>query len=486
MKLEELLDKKEQMQIEIIRTLVLNGGSASINELREHVKLSKSAFDQYIEDIALIGAMMKKKVDIQKNEFQAILVLDDTMSLEKITLFLVQQSLKFRILCYLLEHQQVSSVRLATVFNISESSVFRKFKELNRLLKEFSLKIKNGQLDGEELQIRYFYYSLFQFLPESQRPTYIQETPEKRPLILGLERVLKTTISSEASIKIASWLGITRKRLLSDKKKFSILKEKKTLYQKDRLYQAIDSVISLYLSRTAADITSYETMLFYSFLVSFAVLEEETFYQYDLTRSKKLPTAILDTYIRETMLWHYRPRCLKIKEEKAVGYQLAQINNELYFFQGHITIYDQPHLLTQQQRMLGDSLSQLLDLLKKTTIEQLPEKQLTETMLDHLMSQYANILMMIDFYIEKKVSVGIDLHTLPICRVAFQQFLIRELKGISGVEIEEIQPEKTYDLIITFNHERSGQNYYYLSEFASSFDILRLKQKIEGEIKAKN
>ena len=58
------------------------------------------------------------------------------------------------------------------------------------------------------------------------------------------------------------------------------------------------------------------------------------------------------------------------------------------------------------------------------------------------MSQYANILMMIDFYIEKSVVIGIDLQSLPIYRVAFQQFLIRELKGISGIVIEEVQPEK--------------------------------------------
>lgn len=68
----------------------------------------------------------------------------------------------------------------------------------------------------------------------------------------------------------------------------------------------------------------------------FSIVDEEIFYQYDLTRSKKLPTAVLDTYIRETMLWHYRPRRLKIKEEKAVGYQISQINNEWFFFVGRL------------------------------------------------------------------------------------------------------------------------------------------------------
>ncbi|EMF0383923.1 helix-turn-helix domain-containing protein [Enterococcus hirae] len=486
MKIEQLLEKKEQLQVLILRDMVLHGGTVGTNQLREQVNLSKTSFDQYIAEIPMIGMMMGKKVAIKRNEFQVTLELAEDVSLEKIILFLVQQSLKFNLLVYLLEHHQASIVRLATAFNISESSVFRKIKELNQLLQEFSLQIKNGQFYGEELQVRYFYYVLFQFISESQRPLFLQQTPDKAPLILGLERALETTFSQESASKIACWLGITRKRLLSEKTTFATLKEKKILYQKDRLYQALDPVISLYLSRTAAEISGYEPLMFYSFFVSFAVLSEEHFYQYDLTRSKKLPTAVLDTYIRETMLWHYRPRKLKIKEEKAVGYQLAQIDNEFYFFRGVMMIYEPEHLLQQQKKMLGRSLSQLLERLKETTLTQLPAKQGEEAALSYLMIQYANILMMIDFYIAKSVTIGIDIETLPIYRVAFQQFLLRELKGISGIEIENRRPGKKYDLVITFNQEDLHQNYYYLSEFASSYDIARLKQKIEEEKKAKN
>ncbi|EMF0513951.1 helix-turn-helix domain-containing protein [Enterococcus hirae] len=486
MKIEQLLEKKEQLQVLILREMVLHGGTVGTNQLREQVNLSKTSFDQYIAEIPMISMMMGKKVAIKRNEFQVTLELAEDVSLEKIILFLVQQSLKFNLLVYLLEHHQASIVRLATAFNISESSVFRKIKELNQLLQEFSLQIKNGQLYGEELQVRYFYYVLFQFISESQRPLFLQQTPDKAPLILGLERALETTFSQESASKIACWLGITRKRLLSEKTTFATLKEKKILYQKDRLYQALDPVISLYLSRTAAEISGYEPLMFYSFFVSFAVLSEEHFYQYDLTRSKKLPTAVLDTYIRETMLWHYRPRKLKIKEEKAVGYQLAQIDNEFYFFRGVMMIYEPEHLLQQQKKMLGRSLSQLLERLKETTLTQLPAKQGEEAALSYLMIQYANILMMIDFYIAKSVTIGIDIETLPIYRVAFQQFLLRELKGISGIEIENRRPGKKYDLVITFNQEDPHQNYYYLSEFASSYDIARLKQKIEEEKKAKN
>lgn len=61
MRIEELLEKKEQLQVTILRQLVLRGGQASLNELRHEVDLSKSSFDSYLEEIELIGLSMQKK-----------------------------------------------------------------------------------------------------------------------------------------------------------------------------------------------------------------------------------------------------------------------------------------------------------------------------------------------------------------------------------------------------------------------------------------
>ena len=87
MKIEQLLEKKEQLQLLLLRELVLQGGKASSSELREKVNLSKSAFDQYLEDIEWIGSMMRKKVEVNRAGFQVILELGDDTSLEQICLF---------------------------------------------------------------------------------------------------------------------------------------------------------------------------------------------------------------------------------------------------------------------------------------------------------------------------------------------------------------------------------------------------------------
>lgn len=54
----------------------------------------------------------------------------------------VKESLKFQLLDYLYRNKEFSIVQLTTKFMISESSLFRKIKELNQLLAVFDLQIK--------------------------------------------------------------------------------------------------------------------------------------------------------------------------------------------------------------------------------------------------------------------------------------------------------------------------------------------------------
>ena len=75
----------------------------------------------------------------------------------------VKESLKFQLLDYLYRNKEFSIVQLTTKFMISESSLFRKIKELNQLLAAFDLQIKMDNW-GEELQIRYFYFQLYWYI----------------------------------------------------------------------------------------------------------------------------------------------------------------------------------------------------------------------------------------------------------------------------------------------------------------------------------
>ena len=75
-------------------------------------------------------------------------------------------------------------------------------------------------------------------------------------------------------------------------------------------------------------------------------------------------------------------------------------------------------------------------------MQQLPRKRAEDSELSYLMIQYANVLLMIDFYIAKPVVIGIDLESLPIYRIAFQQYLIRELRESAVLRLEVMKKVK--------------------------------------------
>lgn len=489
MKIEQLLEKREQIQLEILKQLILNNGRLSITRLCNHVELARPSFNQYISELNEQAKSLEKNLRVFIEGEELVLEMAADLNLFEIISTFLQDSLKFQLLEFLLVHRKFSIVQLANQFATSESSIFRKIKELNASLKEFDLQIKNGRFQGEELQVRYFYYQLYSFFADRQLPDYLKIATETEGFIRALERVIQTKVTKAGKKKIACWLGITKKRLLAEKTKYSRTKIIYMSFKDDPLYKKAAHLITFYFSRTSVETNQYEPLMFYSFLVSFSVLNEETFYHYDLTRSKKLPPALLDVYIRETMLLHYRPRRLSIEEEKSVGYQLALIDNKLYFYQGKIEFYDRQQLLEQQKKLLSPTLYVLAKELQHIGLRQLGEVYAPEnTLHDYLLINYMSILAMIDFYIAKTVSVGIDLRSLPVYRIPFQQFLLTELQGISGVHVEIYQEERSYDLIIRAANsaEETDEKMYYLSEFETEYDVRELRKIIEKMKKEKN
>ena len=55
MRMEQLLDKNQQVQLSILHHLVLSGGRLSANALAEAIHLSKSSLDQYSQELSYLG-----------------------------------------------------------------------------------------------------------------------------------------------------------------------------------------------------------------------------------------------------------------------------------------------------------------------------------------------------------------------------------------------------------------------------------------------
>lgn len=193
MKIEALLEKKEYTQVTILRQLILQGGSLTAAELRRFSGVSVAAFEQYVKELEELDC----GVTFVREHRMIRLTLAAEVNLEQIIASMLTNSLKYQILEYLLINQEFAIWQLVNEFATSESSIFRKIKELNQLLAEFGIQIKNGQWQGEELQVRYFYYQLYQFFPENQKPALFNQKSETI-FLQGFEGILETKLTELA------------------------------------------------------------------------------------------------------------------------------------------------------------------------------------------------------------------------------------------------------------------------------------------------
>ncbi|MEY8457858.1 helix-turn-helix domain-containing protein [Lactococcus ileimucosae] len=475
MNIEALLEKKEQVQVEILRQLVLKNEKITAQELSDWVGLSRPSIESYLEDIAYLGQMMGSPMKVLRQDHKVILEMEESQNLDEIISFLIQDSIKYRLLLLFLEQKNYMIIDLTEELLISESTLFRKIKELNKLLAEFEIQVKNNKLVGEESQIRYFYYLLFDSINPKFRPDMLQVTKLQSDFVTQLEETLKLSFSKSSQDKIYHWLAIAEKRrLISDIQVTKSLKTK-VIYQDDHLYQLLDSIFyqKIY-DRYAKD--KCETIFFYSFLLSFFILDKESYYRFDIFRSKKLPTVLLNISLRERMLKHYRPNRLGFEEEKAISYQLAQVNNKFSFFQGSLFTRSQEALMLRKQNWVDKSFQELLDDLEHIALNYIPKEQ----DLPELIFGYSNALMLLELLSSQKLIVAYDLSDTPAYQIPLEQFLKIRLRAVEKIKLEHYHEGQSYDLLISSKRNDSRKFVYVLSEFSGDHDIERLITHIEA------
>ena len=154
MKLDDLLDKKEALQVEIVRQFLFHDGKINKQKLAKKVNLTQNALKEYLMEITLLCQPLGAYFEIKQVDKEWQLDFSSDINLDKIIMTYLRHSLAFQILEFVFKNKKFSTFQLTQEFNSSEATIFRKLRELNQVLKDFNVGIKNGQLVGDELQIR--------------------------------------------------------------------------------------------------------------------------------------------------------------------------------------------------------------------------------------------------------------------------------------------------------------------------------------------
>lgn len=483
MKIEDFLEKKESFQVQIIKALILASGQLSYQSLRSHLGISKGSLESYLGEIVDYLETYGEDCYLTNDGQKVELFLSGDFPIFNVYRDYVTRSLKYQLLDYVFQHREFTVVKITSDLAISESSLFRKIKEVNDLLKEFNLQIKNGSLQGEELQIRYFYFQLYWSLTPYRSFQANLLSDQNLRLINGVEKELEIKINEFSRIRLSLWLTISKKRATLTDKKYQGIKGKMKDYQKDSLYLKVRRLVLLYFSRYSIEVGEEESMLHYVFLTSMSILSEKDFSTYDLFRSKRTPTAVVDTLLRETVLLHYRPRKPSIALERQMSYYLSQINSRLYFFEGDIEVYDQAHFIARENKFLGSNLAKLSQELLRTALAYFHQPSVEKDTLQKVtLLEYGNVLGIMDLKISKELTIGIDLRLTEVYSDILSQLLMLNLKNLVGVTVENYRGNRDYDLVITNTLPLAGYSglteTYVISEFASAYDIKKIKERI--------
>jgi hypothetical protein len=475
MKIEVFLDKREGTQLEIIRQLLFYEGKMTKKALAEEVSLTQNALEGYLADIVQRCQPLGEHFEIRSNSKTVQLDFSSDINLDKILLAYLDASLGYQILRFVFEHKKFSTFQLTQEFNSSEATIFRKLRDLNQALQTFDIGIKNGQLIGDELQIRYFYYQLFLLIDSG----FSSHDLEVRRLMTRLQADFHQSFSKIALKRLSCWLFVTRHRLQVANSENARLAQIQHSFEADQLYQRLNQMISEYFRETTSYVGKDEGAMFYCFLITFDMLGEDNFARYDLTRRKKISTAMLDTYSREMIVTHYGYQKLSIADEKRLTYILSQIHAQVFYFHGQLTFYQAERQIQYYQQHLRADMAQLISALIKTTQAQL-ELDAADT--DFLWLNYANILIALDLSLHETLAVGIDLTNLSSLGLSLYHFLLAELSSLSQVRFEKYRQHQYYDLILTTAEKPISvkANYYHLSEFVSAYDIAKIKAKIRA------
>ncbi len=161
MKFEQLLEKKEAKQLQLLKKLLLVGGELELHEMAAYLRISKPSLEKYVDELFLYLAPYSDQCHLFYQGSSLVLETSPEFSLNQIEYVFYHSSIKFQVLEHVLINQEIATIPLAQKLMISESSLFRKIKELNQVLAEFGLEIWQGKLMGEEARFAIFIFSCF-------------------------------------------------------------------------------------------------------------------------------------------------------------------------------------------------------------------------------------------------------------------------------------------------------------------------------------
>lgn len=481
MNIHHLLDRSADLQVRIIRRLYRNKGSATKEELMQEFQVSLPTLHKYLDEINASLEAQRGKLRVVFSGPELFLKLDPEFTLHELIIDRLKDSVKYQLLVEHLDGLRKEIPYFTQKFQISRASFFRKIKELNKVLKEFKLTLENGEIQGDELQIRYFYFQLLWYT--ESRVTSKIELSMRQMVIEHLEVTFQKKFSEDIRRKIALYLEIFgRRRRKQEQFQIHITKEEEKTISQDVL-KLVKDALSIYSERYAITIETFELKSFYFFLCNiniFSATDDVSYYIYEKNFQEQTPVIKMNDIIFDYLNEH---EFFSQKKNPGLWLEITMFLFRIHFnvfkYSGWFEEYYE-HAATAgegipemdfYQPHAEEMVRQVQNFAKKYRKILIPECV--------LFGVYMDILLLISRRNVRDIIVGLSFSFNRISNRANKLLLIEALTSNYPVEFEDYVPGKYYHLVISDHKmvkDERVENYYTISEIGNEYDIHALKE----------
>ena len=485
----DLLDKPMQLQVQILRDIYAQTQGLSKRALLDKYQLSQPTLKAYLSELThFCAAHFPGALSLVDVDGQLKLVKATSVGLPNIIYAYLKNADAFKILALLQQQGRFTYLELEEQLAISSASIYRKIADLNRVLKEFKLSIQNGQMQGSEWQIRYFYYQLTMQLVPFEHLIDGMNDPKILRVLADFEAGMHFSLPLAARTKFYTWMKITLTRYqtgqVADFRQNANLPQSLTGAP---FYRQFHQVLRTIGPKNDFQRTDQDIAVLYLASFCFGFLPDCADRYLEWAEGGDTVNFPFGEALHRTssfLLKHYRMGTVLLGNFQKIRYLLIQSILHYVLFQGFIYPYSDEQLESEINRQASTEfvtvatsyLTKMAPLWRKSAF--LPENPLYRNLTYRIQAAFRYT----DFLTDQTLKVGLRFFTDLLIQELFLTLWSRKLNRDFSVQLEFFQPNTNYDLIITdyLLPTDDKARCFLISEFDHENDITAIRRILAG------
>ncbi|ONN41812.1 helix-turn-helix domain-containing protein [Enterococcus mundtii] len=485
---DQLLDNYELREIRLLDELYIHDGHIDKESLLDMLGVSNNVLTKIVDSInfRLRNHFGSDLVQYKKKTSMYALTEKGYLSLGQIVSIYAATSINFLIIREYLEKTVVQAEYLISELLISRADLYRRIKRINEVLQQFDIQVKDNQLKGKELQLRYFEQIFYQnIFPEQFLVYRSQEHNQFERLFKRLESYYRADLDSMQKARLTLWFT-------------NLLKNRK----KEREIGEIPSFIVSYLNNNYfyTEFTEIIVKFFKLFNIELKEIDKISTYLFNLTfftmpfASEKTKEIVRYAMERDDIVG----QSIK-KMDSASGNRLIQSEEEttptniifyLYyvfnchhralFFKGYLfhvdsTLLDYYQHYNYKEVVIRQWVASLC------TSEDFEKTYLKDNQ-EFVFHKYMLYIYHEHSLIDSPMRVGVLLFTDPLMELMVIERMQLDLSREHDVRVERYQENHVYDLVVVnvpgLLESDNFEEEFVISSMGTPFDRQKISKKL--------